>query len=53
MAIVGLSVGSFINVVVYRLPKQLLQTDNTLRLWSPASHCPTCKKICAGQICCP
>jgi leader peptidase (prepilin peptidase)/N-methyltransferase len=39
----GLVVGSFLNVVIYRLPRMLEgQSDETLSL--PASHCPSCKK---------
>lgn len=34
-AIVGLCVGSFLNVVIYRLP-------NNMSLAKPASHCPNC-----------
>lgn len=34
--VLGLIVGSFLNVVIYRLPR-----DESL--WSPASHCPKCK----------
>jgi len=33
----GLVVGSFLNVVIYRLPNEMSV------LW-PASHCPKCKK---------
>ncbi len=33
--ILGLCVGSFLNVVIYRLP-------NDMKLWFPPSHCPTC-----------
>ena len=36
-AVFGGAVGSFLNVVVYRLP-------NRLSLISPPSHCPTCKE---------
>jgi leader peptidase (prepilin peptidase) / N-methyltransferase len=36
-AVLGGSVGSFLNVVVYRLP-------NGLSLISPPSHCPICKE---------
>lgn len=32
----GLSVGSFVNVLVWRLP-------NRMSLWRPPSHCPKCK----------
>lgn len=35
-AIFGLCVGSFLNVVIYRLP-------NKMNLAKPSSHCPTCK----------
>lgn len=34
-AVVGLAVGSFLNVVIYRLPRGE-------SLWGPASHCPSC-----------
>ncbi len=34
--IVGACIGSFLNVVVYRLP-------NNLSLIKPGSHCPNCK----------
>ena len=33
--LIGLCVGSFLNVVIYRLPKQM-------SFVKPASHCPTC-----------
>ena len=33
--VVGLCVGSFLNVVIYRLP-------NNMKLYFPPSHCPTC-----------
>ena len=35
--LVGLAVGSFLNVVIYRLP-------NDMSLSKPASHCPKCKE---------
>ncbi|MEL7476449.1 MAG: prepilin peptidase, partial [Cyanobacteria bacterium J06555_12] len=35
VAVVGASVGSFLNVVVYRVPRQL-------SLIHPPSHCPQC-----------
>ena len=35
-AILGLCVGSFLNVVIYRLP-------NNMSLAKPSSHCPACK----------
>ncbi|HEI8868870.1 TPA: prepilin peptidase [Serratia odorifera] len=41
VSIIGLVVGSFLNVVIYRLPKILLGDKITLS-W-PVSHCPKCK----------
>lgn len=43
--LVGLCVGSFLNVVIYRTPKimALTQADAPLSLSYPASHCPACK----------
>lgn len=40
----GLMMGSFINVVIYRLPIQLLHPQSSLNLFSPSSHCPRCKE---------
>ena len=40
----GASVGSFINVVVYRLPRQWQHPEERMSLWQPASHCPKCKQ---------
>lgn len=40
--VLGLAVGSFLNVVIYRLPRMLEGIDSeTLSL--PSSHCPACK----------
>jgi len=36
LIMIGLAVGSFLNVVIYRLPRGY-------SFWSPASHCPQCK----------
>lgn len=36
MGLVGLCIGSFLNVVIYRVP-------NKMSLATPPSHCPTCK----------
>lgn len=36
----GLCLGSFINVVIHRLPKEQ-------SLWFPRSHCPRCRKLIA------
>jgi len=42
VGVFGLVVGSFLNVVIYRLPRMLEgETHETLSL--PASHCPACK----------
>jgi leader peptidase (prepilin peptidase)/N-methyltransferase len=59
VTLIGLSVGSFLNVVIYRLPKMLEKqwTDDciehlgqasgdkkeTFNLNKPSSHCPNCK----------
>ncbi|MEW5562018.1 prepilin peptidase [Enterobacter asburiae] len=40
-ALMGAVVGSFINVVIYRLPRMLQGESITLSL--PASHCPQCQ----------
>ena len=37
-AILGLCVGSFLNVVIYRVPKGM-------SLATPSSHCPKCKYV--------
>ncbi|WP_330985787.1 MULTISPECIES: A24 family peptidase [Enterobacterales] len=47
ITILGLLMGSFLNVVVYRLPL-MIQNDDTqsahnFNLSVPASHCPSCK----------
>jgi len=47
--IAGLVLGSFLNVVIVRLPKMLAQRDagggdDALSLASPASHCPACRR---------
>ena len=48
-ATMGLIIGSYLNVVIYRLPRMLeiapLPTNNTTKsfnLWWPRSHCPHC-----------
>ena len=38
----GLAVGSFLNVVIYRLPR-MLEGIETETLSIPSSHCPSCK----------
>jgi prepilin signal peptidase PulO-like enzyme (type II secretory pathway) len=46
VAILGLAVGSFLNVVIYRLPLMMQdsETDSAFNLWLPGSHCPFCKE---------
>ncbi|MGX5079615.1 prepilin peptidase [Enterobacter mori] len=39
----ALSVGSFLNVVIYRIPHNILYPDVPLTLAWPRSHCPHCK----------
>jgi leader peptidase (prepilin peptidase)/N-methyltransferase len=40
--IVGATIGSFLNVCVYRLPKHEGLFPQIRGLWSPPSHCPRC-----------
>ena len=42
MAILSVCVGSFITLLVYRLP--LMSKDKSIGLFFPASFCPACKK---------
>ena len=50
--VLGLLIGSFLNVVIYRLPVMLLRTHSDpeslnglpdVNLWWPPSHCPMCQ----------
>lgn len=47
--ILGLLIGSFLNVVIYRLPAMMLreqdegESSTTFNLWWPPSHCPSCQ----------
>ena len=46
LAVLGLLMGSFLNVVVYRLPLMILHDEqyaDNFNLSLPASHCPSCK----------
>lgn len=49
IGIVGLLVGSFLNVVIYRLPYMLQDTDQchkaSMNLCFPRSHCPACQTM--------
>ena len=57
-ALIGLAVGSFLNVVIHRLPKMMeaewnaqcaelrgeeVAGDGRYNLWAPRSHCPACR----------
>jgi leader peptidase (prepilin peptidase)/N-methyltransferase len=43
MALLGLIVGSFLNVVVVRLPRMMLSDNSTLNLMFPRSFCLNCQ----------
>lgn len=43
MSIVGLLLGSLMNVVTYRLPLTIADPSCRLSLWWPGSHCPHCQ----------
>ena len=47
----GLALGSFYNVVIYRLPRMLAQTaaDEPLTLSTPGSSCPQCRQPIAWR----
>ncbi|WP_447858960.1 prepilin peptidase [Enterobacter ludwigii] len=40
---IGLAAGSFLNVVIWRLPQMLLTPDSKLNLCLPGSHCASCR----------
>ena len=45
-ALLGLITGSFLNVVIYRLPRMMLDpqgTHHAINLWQPRSHCTSCQ----------
>lgn len=46
MTTVGLVIGSFVNVLIHRLPLMILKAEdtgpNSFNLWMPRSHCPHC-----------
>ena len=41
-AVIGLCVGSFLNVVIYRLPQMICDVSYTGNLYHPRSYCPSC-----------
>ncbi|WP_236942676.1 prepilin peptidase [Ewingella americana] len=52
MCLIGLIIGSFLNVVIYRLPLMLYRDDAAapvINLSWPASHCPRCKEKVAKR----
>ncbi|MEK9769881.1 MAG: A24 family peptidase [Betaproteobacteria bacterium] len=63
VTLIGLLVGSFLNVVIHRLPRMLEQSwrteasiileqpqvvNETLSLWGPRSKCPHCREAISG-----
>jgi leader peptidase (prepilin peptidase)/N-methyltransferase len=50
-ALLGLSFGSFLNVVIYRLPLMLKKSNHVdgMNLCFPRSHCPNCGQTIAAQ----
>lgn len=44
-AILGLLIGSFLNVVILRMPIMLMHPTPTFNLMIPRSHCPNCAYI--------
>lgn len=43
VSIVGLCIGSFLNVVIYRIPLSFTSHDEGMSIAFPPSHCPSCK----------
>ncbi|WP_260601156.1 prepilin peptidase [Vibrio cholerae] len=41
--VLGLCIGSFLNVVIYRLPVMILNPESGVNLWWPHSFCPNCR----------
>lgn len=42
--VVGTAAGSFLNMLVFRLPVMVREENPELTLWSPRSHCPHCHR---------
>lgn len=53
LAAAALCVGSFLNVVIYRLPLMVLQPQPGFSLLLPRSHCPRCKTPIRAGDCLP
>ena len=53
LAAAALCVGSFLNVVIYRLPLMVLQPQPGFSLLLPRSHCPCCKTPVRAGDCVP
>jgi len=53
LAAAALCVGSFLNVVIYRLPLMVLQPQPGFSLLQPRSHCPRCKTPVRAGDCVP
>lgn len=58
LTVIGLGVGSLLNVVIYRLPRMIAaaelmsaeeHTAPSFNLWLPASHCPYCRQTVAWR----
>lgn len=43
VSIVGLCIGSFLNVVIYRIPLSYISHSERISVAFPPSHCPSCK----------
>ncbi|ECB7874617.1 prepilin peptidase [Salmonella enterica] len=43
VSLAGLCVGSFLNVVIYRIPLSFFHDDEAISIAFPPSHCPVCK----------
>lgn len=53
LGVAALCVGSFLNVVIYRLPLMVLQPQPGFSLLLPRSHCPRCKTPLRSADCIP
>lgn len=53
LGVLALCVGSFLNVVIYRLPLMVLRPQPGFSLLLPRSHCPRCKTRVRAGDCLP